>query len=344
MIIAITIAILLIISFFFSSSETALSAINRIRLTEEAKQRDKQAQKLLDLLQKPSNFITTTLIGNTIANILIPILATIYAEKHDIHIVWAIIIAIVIVLFIGEVIPKSIAASIPYQIAKLSYIPLQICIFIFKPLTMILNGITDSIHHALTKNEESSQRYSKEEIRQMVTIAGSEGAFNEMESKRLQGVMDFEQLKINDVNTTPRINVTAFSKETTYQEAYETVISNPFTRYPVYDEDIDNIIGIFHSKYLLAWSQEQQKQITDYISVPLFVNEHNKAEWALRKMTVTRKHLAVVLDEYGGTDGIVSHEDLIEEMLGMDIEDEMDEEEEEKVSLNRKQSSHNSNT
>ncbi|MGS0651728.1 CBS domain-containing protein, partial [Staphylococcus arlettae] len=228
--------------------------------------------------------------------------------------------------------------------AKLSYIPLQICIFIFKPLTMILNGITDSIHHALTKNEESSQRYSKEEIRQMVTIAGSEGAFNEMESKRLQGVMDFEQLKINDVNTTPRINVTAFSKETTYQEAYETVISNPFTRYPVYDEDIDNIIGIFHSKYLLAWSQEQQKQITDYISVPLFVNEHNKAEWALRKMTVTRKHLAVVLDEYGGTDGIVSHEDLIEEMLGMDIEDEMDEEEEEKVSLNRKQSSHNSNT
>ncbi|RIM67298.1 DUF21 domain-containing protein, partial [Staphylococcus arlettae] len=125
MIIAITIAILLIISFFFSSSETALSAINRIRLTEEAKQGDKQAQKLLDLLQKPSNFITTTLIGNTIANILIPILATIYAEKHDIHIVWAIIIAIVIVLFIGEVIPKSIAASIPYQIAKLSYIPLQ---------------------------------------------------------------------------------------------------------------------------------------------------------------------------------------------------------------------------
>ncbi|PTH49011.1 hemolysin, partial [Staphylococcus arlettae] len=90
--------------------------------------------------------------------------------------------------------------------------------------------------------------------------------------------------------------------------------------------------------------QEQQKQITDYISVPLFVNEHNKAEWTLRKMTVTRKHLAVVLDEYGGTDGIVSHEDLIEEMLGMDIEDEMDEEEEEKVSLNRKQSSHNSNT
>jgi putative hemolysin len=201
---------------------------------------------------------------------------------------------------------------------------------------MILNGLTDSIHHALTKNQESEQKYSKEEIRQLVTIAGSEGAFNEMESKRIQGVMDFDKLKINDVNTTPRINVTAFSDDASYEEVYETVKSNPYTRYPVYEGDIDNIVGVFHSKYLLAWNHEQDKSIIDYTSVPLFVNEHNKAEWVLRKMTVTRKHLAIVLDEYGGTDGIVSHEDLIEEMLGMEIEDEMDEEEEEKLTSNIK--------
>ncbi|MDN8848144.1 hemolysin, partial [Staphylococcus aureus] len=101
--------------------------------------------------------------------------------------------------------------------------------------------------------QEEQQRYSKEEIRQMVTIAGSEGAFNEMERNRIQGVMDFEQLKITDIDTTPRINVTAFPSDISYEEAYDTVVSNPYTRYPVYGKDIDQVIGIFHSKYLLAW-------------------------------------------------------------------------------------------
>lgn len=330
----ISIIILLLASFFFSSSETALTAINKIKLSEEAQQGDKKAKKLLDFLHKPSDFITTILVCNTMVNLLVITLATIIAIKQQYNIVGTIILAIIVVILVGEVIPKSIAASIPNKIARWTYGTLKLITLIFKPITMILNGLTDSIHHTLTKNQENEQKYSKEEIRQLVTIAGSEGAFNEMESKRLQGVMDFEKLKINDVNTTPRINVTAFSNDTSYEEAYETVKSNPYTRYPVYDGDIDNIVGVFHSKYLLAWNQEQDKSIIDYTSVPLFVNEHNKAEWVLRKMTVTRKHLAIVLDEYGGTDGIVSHEDLIEEMLGMEIEDEMDEEEEEKLSSN----------
>jgi len=183
----------------------------------------------------------------------------------------------------------------------------------------------------LSKGQEDQQRLSKEEIRQMVTIAGSEGAFNEMERNRIQGVMDFEQLKITNIDTTPRINVTAFPADISYEDAYDTVVTNPYTRYPVYDGDIDHIIGIFHSKYLLAWSKEKSNDILQYTSEPLFVNEHNRAEWVLRKMTVSRKHLAIVLDEFGGTDAIVSHEDLIEEMLGMEIEDEMDEQEREKL-------------
>lgn len=332
----ISIIILLFASFFFSSSETALTAINKIKLSEEAQQGNKKAQKLLDFLHKPSDFITTILVCNTIANLLILTLMTIVAINHNLNIIRTIILSIIVVILIGEVFPKSIAASIPNAVGRFNYGPLKLITMIFKPITMILNGLTDSIHHALTKNQENDQKYSKEEIRQLVTIAGSEGAFNEMESKRIQGVMDFDKLKINDVNTTPRINVTAFSDDASYKEVYETVKSNPYTRYPVYEGDIDNIVGVFHSKYLLAWNHEQDKSIIDYTSVPLFVNEHNKAEWVLRKMTVTRKHLAIVLDEYGGTDGIVSHEDLIEEMLGMEIEDEMDEEEEEKLSSNIK--------
>ncbi|MDN5611622.1 MAG: CNNM domain-containing protein, partial [Staphylococcus equorum] len=265
------------------------------------------------------------------ANIVLPTLITILAVDLGISVSIATAVTTVTIIVISEVIPKSIAATYPDRISRLVYTPISFFIIIFKPITLILNSMTDAINKFLSKGNEDQQRFSKEEIRQMVSIAGSEGAFNEMERNRIQGVMDFEKLKIKDIDTTPRINVTAFSSDVSYKEAYDTVVSNPYTRYPVYDEDIDNVIGVFHSKYLLAWSRETDNNMTQYTSEALFVNEHNKAEWVLRKMTVSRKHLAIVLDEYGGTEGIVSYEDLIEEMLGMEIEDEMDEEENEKI-------------
>ena len=327
----IAIIILLFASFFFSGSETALTAANKMKVQTEAQQGDKKSGKISKLLTKPSEFITTILIGNNIANIVLPTLITILAVDLGISVSIATAVTTVTIIVISEVIPKSIAATYPDRISRLVYTPISFFIMIFKPITLILNGMTDAINKFLSKGNEDQQRFSKEEIRQMVSIAGSEGAFNEMERNRIQGVMDFEKLKIKDIDTTPRINVTAFSSDVSYKEAYDTVVSNPYTRYPVYDEDIDNVIGVFHSKYLLAWSRETDNNMTEYTSEALFVNEHNKAEWVLRKMTVSRKHLAIVLDEYGGTDGIVSYEDLIEEMLGMEIEDEMDEEENEKI-------------
>lgn len=330
----IAILILLFASLFFSGSETALTAANKMKIHTAAQQGNKKAQKLSKLLSKPSEFITTVLIGNNIANIILPTLVTVMAVDLGLSVGVASAITTVTILIISEVIPKSVAATYPDRIAYLVYTPIRFFIIIFKPFTKILNAITDGINKLLSGGQEQKQRYSKEEIRQMVTIAGSEGAFNERERSRLQGVMNFDTLKVTDVNTTPRINVIAFSNEADYEEVYDTVISHPYTRYPVYEGDIDNVIGVFHSKYLLAWSREQQNNIEKYMSEPLSVNEHNRAEWVLRKMTSTRKHLAIVLDEYGGTDAIVSHEDLIEEMLGMEIEDEMDEEEQRKLESN----------
>ncbi|MDN6838394.1 MAG: CNNM domain-containing protein [Staphylococcus equorum] len=327
----IAIIILLFASFFFSGSETALTAANKMKMQTEAQQGDKKSGKISKLLTKPSQFITTILIGNNIANIVLPTLITILAVDLGISVSIATAVTTVTIIVISEVIPKSIAATYPDRISRLVYTPISFFIKIFKPITLVLNGMTDAINKFLSKGNEDQQRFSKEEIRQMVSIAGSEGAFNEMERNRIQGVMDFEKLKIKDIDTTPRINVTAFSSDVSYKEAYDTVVSNPYTRYPVYDEDIDNVIGVFHSKYLLAWSRETDNNMSQYTSEALFVNEHNRAEWVLRKMTVSHKHLAIVLDEYGGTDGIVSYEDLIEEMLGMEIEDEMDEEENEKI-------------
>ncbi|WP_436861062.1 hemolysin family protein [Staphylococcus caeli] len=332
----IAIIILLFASFFFSGSETALTAANRMKIQTDAQEGNKKAGKLAKLLNKPSEFITTILIGNNIANIILPTLVTILAVDLGVNVGIATAVTTVAIIIISEVIPKSIAATYPDRMSRLVYTPITFFVILFKPITKILNALTDLINKAISNNTEESKRFSKEEIRQMVNIAGSEGAFNEMERNRIQGVMDFERLKITDIDTTPRINVTAFPSDISYEEAYETVVSNPYTRYPVYGEDIDDIIGVFHSKYLLAWSREPNNDILKYTSEPLFVNEHNRAEWVLRKMTVSRKHLAIVLDEFGGTDAIVSHEDLIEEMLGMEIEDEMDEEENEKLATHPK--------
>lgn len=286
---------------------------------------------LTKLLDKPSEFITAILIGNNVVNIILPTLVTILALNIGANVGIAFAIITIVIILISEVIPKSIAATFPDKISRLVYPIIHICVIVLKPITLLLNKMTDGINHVLSRGRPVEKRFSKEEIRTLLNIAGREGAFNEVENPRLQNVMDFEKLKVKDIDTTPRINVIAFSKDMTYDEAYETVMDEPYTRYPVYDEDIDDIIGVFHSKYLLAWGKQKEDAITNYASSPLLVNEHNRAEWVLRKMTVTRKHLAIVLDEYGGTDAIVSHKDLIEELLGMDIEDEMDQEEEEKL-------------
>lgn len=327
----IAIIFLILLSFFFSGSETALTAANRTKFQAEAKNGDKKSQGLSRLLDKPTEFITTILIGNNVANIILPTLVTILAINIGVNVGIASAVITVVIILVSEVIPKSIAATFPDKISRLVYPVINILVIILKPITKILNAITDSINKLLSKGQKEQSKYSKEEIRTMLMIAGREGAFNETEQNRLKGVLDFENLKVKDVDTTPRVNVVAFPKTTSFDEAYETVMNEPYTRYPIYDEDIDDIVGVFHSKYLLAWSKKKYESITKFSSKPLFVNEHNKAEWVLRKMTVSRKHLAIVLDEFGGTDGIVYHEDLIETLLGMEIEDELDKEEEEKL-------------
>ena len=253
----VAIVILIFVSFFFSGSETALTAANRTKFQTEAKNGDRKAQGLTRLLDKPSEFITTILIGNNVANIILPILVTILAIRMGVNIGIAAAIITIVIILISEVIPKSVAATFPDKISRLVYPVINICVIVLKPITVLLNKMTDGINHMFSRGKPVEKRFNKEEIRTLLNIAGREGAFNEVENARLQNVMDFEKLKVTDVDTTPRVNVVAFSKRVTYDEAYETVMNEPYTRYPVYDEDIDDIIGVFHSKYLLAWSKHK---------------------------------------------------------------------------------------
>lgn len=296
-----------------------------MRLKTSANNGDKKSQKVLELVSKPSEFITTILIGNNIANIILPTLVTAIAIDYGIHIGLASALLTILIIIFAEVLPKSVAAAFPDKISALVYPVIRFFVIIFKPVTIILNGLTGSITRVLLKGKADEVSISKEEFKTMVDIADSEGTFGKSESSRIKGVLDFHNLNVKDILKTPRIDLVALPTDSTYEEVRELVLQHPFTRYPIYKGDIDNIIGMFHSKYLIQWSLEPEKPLKNYCdNDPLFVYEFHSVEWIFLKMTKEKKHMAIVLDEYGGTEGIVTHEDIIESMIGLEIEDEMD--------------------
>lgn len=320
----IAIILLLFVSLFFSGSETALTATNKVKLQANADKHDKKAEKLLDLVSRPSEFITTILIGNNIANILLPTLVTTLAIQYGFNVGLASAILTITIIIICEVIPKSISAAFPNRIARIVSPVIRFFIVVFKPVTIVLNWLTNTITRALASDTDE-ESVSKEELRAMVDIADSEGTFNDAESDRIKGVIDFYNLDVKDVLKTPRVDITALPVDATFEEARDVAMQTPYTRYPVYKENMDDIMAVFHSKYLIAWSMDPEKPLEKFsYADPLIVFEFQSIEWVFRKMTKENKHMAIVLDEYGGTEGILTHEDVIEAMIRLEIEDEMD--------------------
>ena len=316
---------LLFMSLFFSGSETALTAVNKIKLQSKAAGGDQKAQKLYDLVNKPSQFITTILIGNNIANLIAPVLVTAMAIDYGWSVTIASVVLTVSIIIFAEVIPKSIAAAFPERVSYLVRPVIAFLNIIFYPLTYILNKMTDIITRFLSKGSKHSWTVSREEIVNLVRIADTEGAIQGVESQRLKGILDFRELNVKDVMTTPRTEMVAVHISDSYESVRDRIINEMHTRYPVYDEDLDNIVGVFHSKYLLQWSLSPEQPLMNFCdSDPLTVREFQKVEDVLRRMSKQRRHLAIVLDEYGGTEGILTHEDIIETMLGFEIEDETD--------------------
>ncbi len=325
----IAILFFMLMSFFLSGSETALTAVNKMKLKTRAENNDKKAQKILELVSKPDELITGILIGNNVANIMLPTLVTIIAIEYGINVGVATGILTVALIIFAEVIPKSIAATFADRIAYLVFPIIRLLLIILKPLTWLLSKLTRAIIKLLSKNTSESVSVSKEELITMVDIATSEGTFQAEETQRIKGVIDFYKLDVRDALKTPRMEIEGIPFDATIDEAKDIVMDNRFTRYPVYKENMDNIIGVFHSKLLLAWSNHPEKTLKDFTDLePLFVYEFHRIDKVFKMMMRERKHLAIVLDEYGGTEGIITHEDILEAMLGQEIEDETDEDSE----------------
>ncbi|WP_163969333.1 hemolysin family protein [Oceanobacillus halotolerans] len=319
------IIVLIFVSFFFSGSETALTATNKMRVQTKATNGDRKSEKLLALISKPQEFITAILIGNNISNILLPTLVTMLAIEYGFNVALASAILTITIIIVSEVIPKSVAATFPDRISYIVLPVIRFIVWVLKPFTLLLNGLTGFIIRFLSKGEKENTTISKEEFRAMVDIADTEGTFEKEESHRIKGLLDFYNLNVNDALKTPRVDMIALPYTATYEEVRDIVLRNPFTRYPVFKEDMDEIIGIFHSKFLISWSMEPEKPLDTYIDTDsLMVYEFHSIELIFRKMTQEKKHMAIVLDEYGGTEGIITLEDIIEAMIGLEIEDETD--------------------
>jgi Mg2+/Co2+ transporter CorB len=313
-------------SFFLSGSETALTAVNRMKIQIRAENGDLAAQKLLKLIERPDQFITAILIGNNIANIMLPTLVTLIAINYEWNVGVATAVLTVVLIICAEVVPKSIAATFANKVAFIVAPVISILLFVLKPLIFLLSILTNFIIRLLSRGMVQEATLSKEELKTMVDIGRTEGTFYEEESQHIIGAIDFYTKDVRDALKTPRIEIHGLPCDVTFEDARNFVMESSYTRYPVYKDNMDNIVGVFHAKFLLNWSLNPDLEIKDLMDTsPLFVAESTSIEKVFKMMLKEKKHMAIVIDEYGGTTGIISHEDIIEAMIGQEIEDETDE-------------------
>ena len=319
----------LFLSFYLSGSETALTAVNRRKVQFRANQGDKHAIKLQKLISKPDRMITAILIGNNIANIMMPTLVTMIAIDKGLSVgIWTGILTVIIIVF-GEVLPKTIAATFSERVAYMVSPWIMLLVKLLTPLTALLGLFTNIFIRIISKGTVTKATLTKDDLRSMVDIASIEGTFEMEESNRLKEVLDFAEKDVSDVLETHRMDIVGLPIEATYEEVRDTILEHSYTRYPVYEDSMDTILGVFYSKMLIKWSIDPEQTLGDLIDRNTFyVVQSASVEKVFKMMLSKKKHMAIVLDEYGGTLGMITHEDIIEEMIGQDIEDETDDDEE----------------
>ena len=319
----------LFVSFFLSGSETALTAVNKMKIQLRAEQGDRQSVKLLNLISKPDRMITAILIGNNIANIMLPTIVTIIGIEKGWPVGVATGILTIIIIVFGEVLPKTIAATFADRVAYVVAPIIGLLVKVLQPITALLALFTNVFIRIISKGAVTEATLTKEDLKSMLDIASTEGTFAQEETLRLKGVLDFPEKDVSDVLETHRTDVIGLRMTASYEEVRETILEYFYTRYPVYDENMDEIVGMFYSKMFIEWSLAPERPLVDLIDRDaLYVIHSASVESVFKMMLAEKKHMAIVLDEYGGTLGIVTQEDIIEEMIGQDIEDETDIEDE----------------
>lgn len=326
------IVVLLLFSAIFSASETAYNSVNKARLRSIADDGNKRAIMAIKISDNFDKALTTILIGNNIVNLTASALTTILvSQRFGIKYVAAgtAIITVVVIVF-GEIIPKNLANEFPESFSLFIAYPLNWLIVLFTPIVWILLKLKNFVIY-LCGGEDKQPSLTEEELMYIIDEIEDEGVLNEEESDLVKSALEFHDISISEI-LIPRVNVAAVDIEDSIEEIKDVFLSTHFSRLPVYEKTIDNIVGIIHQKNFFDMYLEGRRDIQDIIQKPLYIFGLTAISEIMREMQKTKNHMAIVVDQYGGTQGIVTMEDIIEELVG-EIYDETDEEDNSFVKL-----------
>ncbi|MEW9080242.1 HlyC/CorC family transporter [Terrisporobacter glycolicus] len=324
--------ILLIGSGFFSASETALMSLSRIKIRHMEEDGVRGAKLVGSLIENSNRLLTSILIGNNIVNIAATSISTslfisIWGTQG---VAAATALMTVLVLVFGEITPKTISASTPEKVALMVAKPIKFFMIILKPVVAVFNVITKIIFKLLGVDDHGVRPFiTEEELKTMVNVSHEEGLLEMEEREIINNVFEFGDMQAKEAMV-QRLDIVAIDAEDSYEEIIELFKTEKLSRMPVYEETIDDIIGILNIKDVIFLNDEEiaNFDIKQYIRDPFFTYEFKKITQLLEEMKKDKSQMAIVVDEYGGTAGLITIEDLVEVIVG-DIEDEFDEEEDE---------------
>lgn len=317
--------LLLCLSAFFSASETSLMSLSKIRLINMLEENVRNSKEINRLRENPSKLLGTILVGNNIVNIGASSIATVLAIEYfgDAGVGIATGIMTFLVLIFGEITPKAFAAQNSEKVSKIVAGPISLLTYILSPVVFVFTQIAGLFIRALGgKSNDNMPSITEEELKTMVNLSEEEGVIENHEKTMICNVFDFGDQLIKDVMI-PRTDIIAINVDATYDEIINLIKTEQYSRYPVYSNKIDNIVGILNVKELVYRDTKEIFDLKKFVKKPYYTFEYVSINELFNEMKKRRTHMAIVLDEYGGTAGIVTIEDLIEEIVG-EISDEYD--------------------
>ena len=318
-------AVCLMLSAYFSATETAFSSANSTRLKTLAEKGNKRAALVCKLLERYDRLLSTILIGNNIVNIAAASIGTVLFTKllgQERGATASTIVLTVVVLIFGEVTPKTLAKEMPETIATAVSPVLNLLMVLLTPLTWLFSQWKRLLSHFIHNKE--SDTITEGELMTMVSEAESDGELTDRESQLIRSAIEFDDVEVEEI-LTPRVDVVAVEDDISLEQLAQTFAESGYSRLPVYHDTIDNIIGVVHEKDFYLARLKKASTVEELIAPTLYTTGSTQISQLLRTLREQHHHMAVVVDEYGGTEGIITLEDILEELVG-EIWDEHDEE------------------
>ena len=325
----IALIILVLLSAFFSSAETSLTTVNRVRLKTLAEEGNRRAKTALEVLDKYGKMLSAILIGNNIVNLSASALATTLAIHIHFTVGIATAILTVVILIFGEIVPKNMAMINSEKMALLYASMISGLMKLLTPLIFVIDSLAKGIMKLFRVDADKKTAMTENELRTYVEVGHEDGVIESEEREMIYNVYDFGDAVAKDVMI-PRIDMVTVDKEATYEEVMEVFKDCMYTRIPVFEEDKDNIIGLINIKDFILVEDKAKFKISDILRQAYYTYEFKKTADLLVEMRQKCFNVAFVLNEYGGTAGMITLEDLLEEIVG-EIRDEYDSDEEQLI-------------